>query len=250
MTLGDLYIAVMGGLGKDQYGGYIPPGSGVQNSFPDVINTIIQPDLMNACQVKFEESRVLSNDIRPFIKTLGDPLNAPLPLVPWSAASSFSYGQFPSDFWYFSDAYSADFVNSCEGISGVQYRSVEWVDRGRFNYLVGQKLQFPTTKLPIASIQNHQIVVCPALTKMTFTYLRKPLDIVFDYEFVTGNTVLYLPPGSVHTNATTAPVGTPSTSVELEWPESMHNEIMTRLIKWYGRTIQNEVDMTMPSKKP
>lgn len=250
MNLGELFTQTLNAMGKDQYGGYVSPGTGVSNSFPDALNEVIQPDLMNAFTNKFEESRILSNDVRPFIKTLGDTNNAALPLVPWSAAASFSYGQFPSDFWYFSDAYSADFVSSCSAVTSVQYRSVEWVDRARWNYLVSQKLQFPTRKLPIASIQNDQIAVCPALTKMTFTYLRKPLDIVFDYEILSGNTVFYLPPGTFHTNATTAPIGTPSTSVELEWPESVHNEILTRLIQWFGRTIQSQLDMSMPSKKP
>lgn len=244
MNLGELFTATLQGLGKDQYGGYVTPAN-----FPETINTVVQPDIMNACQVKFEESRILSNDIRPFIKTLGDPANAPLPLVKWSPNASFSYGQFPSDFWYFSDGFSADFVNSCHALTTVEYRSVEWVDRARFNYLVAQKLQFPTTKFPIASIQNNQIVVCPALTKMTFTYLRKPLDVYFDYDIVSG-TIVYLPPGTVHANPSVQPTGSPSLSVELEWPDSMHNEFLYRLIQWYGRNIQSQVDMSIPSKKP
>lgn len=250
MTLGELYNAVLAGLGKDQYGGYVPVGAGLNNSFPDIINTVIQPDIMNAYTKKYEETRQLSVDIRPFIKTLGDPSNPPLPLVPWSANSKFSYAQFPSDFWYFSDGQAAEFVNQCGQMSQVYYHSLEWVDRARWDYLTTQKRQFPTKRFPIASIQNEQIVVCPALTRAVFTYLRKPLNIVFDYEIVTGSTVVYLPPGSVHTNTSTAPIGTPSTSVELEWPDSVHNEFMTRGIQWYGRNIQNPVDMNMPSKKP
>ena len=245
MNLGELFTQTLFGMGKDQYGGYVTPAN-----FPEAINYHVQPDVMNAFAKKFEESRVLSNDVRPFIKTLGDPANPPLPLVKWSPLSPFSYGQFPTDFWYFSDAYYSEFFNSCNELSTVQYRSVEWVDRARFNYLTSTKLLFPDVAEPIASTQNDQIVACPALTSLTFTYLRQPSLVIFDYEILTGNTVSYLPPGSVHTNATTAPVGTPSTSVELEWPQSMYDEFLRRLIQWYGQNIQDQMDMSMPSKKP
>lgn len=250
MNLGELWYRVLQGLGKDQYGGYVPVGAGVVNSFPDTINTVVQPGLMNSYTRKFEESRELSNDIRPFIKVLGDPTNPPLTLTPWSSTAKFSYGDFPSDFWYFSDAHAAEFVNQCGAASDVFYHSLEWVDRARWDYLTTQVLQFPTNEFPIASIQSGKIVVCPALAKLQFTYLRTPADVYFDYDIVSPNTVVYLPPGTVHANSSVQPIGTPSLSVELEWPESVHNEIMTRLIQWYGRNIQNPVDMSIPSSKP
>lgn len=250
MNLGELFTQTLDGLGKDQYGGYVKPGTGttVSNSFPDTINQVIQPGLMNSYTVKFEESRILSIDVRPFIKTLGDPAFPNLPLVPWSSNSVFAYAQFPSDFWYFSDAHANDFVNSCTGFTQ-KFHSVEWVDRARWDFLLDQELEFPTIDRPVASIQNGQIVFCPAATRMQFTYLRKPLDVYFDYDIVSG-TVVYLPPGTVHANASVQPTGSASLSVELEWPDSVHNEILARLIQWFGRTIQNQIDMTMPSSKP
>jgi len=249
MNLGELWFAVLAAMGKDQYGGYVPIGTGIQNSFPDTINTIVQPALMNSYTRKFEESRELSVDIRPFIKTLGDPANPMLTITPWSGNSAFAYAQFPSDFWYFSDAHTNDFVNSCTAFTQ-RFNPIEWVDRARWDYLIGQELQFPTVDLPIATVQNDQIVFCPAATRAQFTYLRKPADVYFDYDIVSPNTVIYLPPGSVHANASVQPTGSPSLSVELEWPDSVHNEIMTRLIQWYGRNIQNPVDMSIPSTKP
>lgn len=243
MNLGELFFETNFALGKDQYGNYVTPAN-----FPQIINDFIQPEMMNAWVRKFESSREMGNDIRPFIKTLGDTSNPYLTLVPWSAASNLSYGQFPTDFWYFSDSYATEFINSC-GSAAQAYNMVEWTTRERFNYLITNSLLFPTTDEPIASIQGEKIVVCPALTKIAFTYLRTPLDVYFDYDIVSG-TIVYLPPGTTHQNSSVQPSGSPSLSIELEWPESTHPEFLRKLVQYYGRNIQSQVDMTMPDTKP
>jgi hypothetical protein len=244
MNLGEIYNEVAFLLGKDQYGGYLTPAN-----FQSAINDIVQPELMNAYVREFEQTREIGIDLRPFIKTLGDNVFPPLTLTPWSANSDFSYGAFPSDFWYFARANHVEFLNKC-GVISRTYRSVTWMEQHEFDYVIGTELLFPDTECPAATIQNDQILVCPALTALRFTYLRTPADVVFDYDIVSGNTVLYLPPGTFHAPVPPNPNGLPSLSVELEWPESVHAEIVRRLVQYYGRNIQSQLDMTIPNKKP
>lgn len=244
MNLGEIYQRFLFLLGKDMYGGI-----GTPTNFQDVLNEIVQPDLLNAYVRKFEETREIGLDLRPFIKTLGDPGNPELVLTPWSANSDFSYGDFPEDFWYFARANRSDFVNQCDGPTR-KYRSLTWVDQAEWDYITGSELYFPDLTNPAATTQNGKIMVCPALKSIRFTYIRRFKDIVFDYDILAGNTISYLPPGTTHTNSSVLPAGTPSQSVELEWPESTHNEIIRRLVQAFGRNIQSPVDMTIENTKP
>ncbi len=244
MTLGALYSELLMALAKDQYGGYVTP-----SNFPDAINNVVSPALINAYIRHFEETREISDDIRPFLKMLGDGTYAPLPLTPFNGNAPYSYGEYPEDFLYFSDANYSQIENYCGG-NTINRRSITWMARADFDEYTSSDLLFPDAKEPIASIQNGKIVVCPKLQSMNFAYIRKPNLVVFDYEIVGDDTVLYLPPGSVHTNSSTAPIGTPSTSVELEWPEQVHYEILTRLVQYYGRTTRDQLDLSMPNTKP
>lgn len=244
MNLGDFYKNLLFLLGKDMQGSGVTPAN-----FPKVLNDLVQAEYMNALIRKFEETREISSALRPFIKTLGDNQSPALPVVPWSANADFAYAQFPEDFWYYARAASVDYLNACGQINR-KYRSVEWVDQARFDYMTGTDLLFPTREEPVATVQNDQILVCPALTSIRFTYIRRYANVVFDYDILANNNILYLPPGSVHTNSSVQPVGTPSASVELEWPESEHDELLRRTVQRYGRNIQNQFDMSIENVKP
>jgi hypothetical protein len=107
----------------------------------------------------------------------------------------------------------------------------------------------PQENDPILVTRNDRYFIYPYMPRITFTYIREPIQPVFDYEIVNGIPV-YLPPGTVHTNATTAPIGTPSASVEFEYPESCVDHI-TDLIKTYigiGNENQWNIQTQMPSK--
>lgn len=87
------------------------------------------------------------------------------------------------------------------------------------------------------------------MPRITFTYIREPIQPVFDYDIVNGIPV-YLPPGTVHTNNSVQNVGTPSLSVEFEYPESCVDHL-TDLIKTYvgiGNENQWNIQTQMPSK--
>lgn len=244
MNLGQLYNDLLFRLGKDQYGGYVTPAN-----FPEILNTIVQANYMIAEVRKFEETREISMALRPFIKTLGAPGFAPLTLTPWGTASKFCSAVFPSDMWYQVRASWTEFFQTCSEVTDIEYRDIRWVSQDEWQYRTTSKLFFPVASRPIATSDNEKIIVCPVLPRMSFTYIRTYANVVFDYEIVSGNTVLYLPPGSVHTNNTTAPAGTPSSSVELEWPDSEHLEMLNRLEEEYRRNISNRIEM-VPHQKP
>lgn len=244
MNLGEFYTELLFLMGKDMYASGVTP-----MNFPQVMNTIVQPEYMNALVRKFEDTREIGHGLRPFIKTLGDNQSPPLPVTPWSATSDFGYANFPEDFWYYARGSSVEYLQNCQQVTRA-YRSVEWMDQARWDYVTSTELLFPDTANPAATIQNDKILVCPAIPNMLFTYIRRFGNVVFDYDIVAGNTILYLPPGTVHTNSSVLPVGTPSLSVELEWPESEHNELLRRAVQAYGRNIQNAADMSIENTKP
>lgn len=241
MNLGEIFNEVNFLIGKDQYGGNVTP-----QNFPEAINDIVQPEFINDYIRVFEQTREISSDIYPFIKTLGDNVNPPLTLVPWSANTDFSSAAYPSDYRYFIRAAYADFNSPTDR----QYRSITWQEQAEWDYITGTSLLFPDITCPAMTTQSEQILVCPAINTCRFTYIRNPANVVFDYDIVSGNTILYLPPGTVHTNSSVLPVGTPSQSVELEWPVSAHPEIVRRLVQYYGRNIGSPQDMGIENKKP
>jgi len=76
------------------------------------------------------------------------------------------------------------------------------------------------------------------LGRVKFVYLRAPAVPIFDYDIVDSR-VHYLPPGSTN-NGTTAPLGTPSTSVEFEWPEKYHVELYNIMASFLSDSLLNQ----------
>lgn len=240
MNLGEFYAQVLLLLGKDQYGGYLSP-----QEFMSILNNYVQNDFLDALVRLFESTREDSTDLYPFFKSLGDPNNPPLPVTQWGIGG---YAAKPSDFYYFARGEFYQFLNNCTSYT-VNPRMLLWLDEATFNHRITSELMYPTTREPIATIQNDQIFVVPYVQEIAFTYLRQPADVVFDYDIVSG-TIVYLPPGTVHTNSSVLPTGTPSQSVELEWPRSAQNELIRRVVQFKGRNIQSPFDMSMENKKP
>lgn len=240
MNLGERYNIVLDLMGKDQYGGYMSPFE-----YQNAINFYVQQDYLDALVRLFENTRENSVDLWPFFKTLGDSNNPPLAVT---AEGIGGYATKPSDFYYFARSEFYAFLNNCSGFT-TSPKMMLWLDEAAFSDRITTELLYPTTREPVATIQNDKIFVVPYVPSLRFTYLRKPADVYFDYDIVSG-TIVYLPPGTVHTNSSVQPIGTPSLSVELEWPASADNEITRRIIQYQGRTIQSPVDMTIENKKP
>jgi hypothetical protein len=77
---------------------------------------------------------------------------------------------------------------------------------------------------------------------VTFTYLRRPTDPVFDYDIV-DTEIFYLPPGTYHQNSSVEPIGTPSASVEFEWPESVTYNLVELIVKYFTINIRSQFNL-------
>lgn len=227
MNNGDIYNGILARMGKDQYGSYLTPL--VYNQLAKKVNI----DTLNGLIKEYEATREISRDLRPFIKTLGDSENAPLTF------DAYGYADVPNDYFYFARGEFSDATNFCGGFKE-KLRMVEFVEQSEWNARVTTELKKPTRKFPLMVRQNDKFLIRPILPFITFTYVKEALPAVFDYDIVNGVPV-YLPVGSVHTNNSVAPTGTPSASVEFEFPDSMFSDLVERFVYELSVSIQNQL---------
>jgi hypothetical protein len=225
MTLQEILNKVYSALGKDQFGGYITPDD--YNAAIRYVNIEQMNDLLKV----FEEKREITDDLLPFVKTIGDSDTVPL------YQDSYGYVEIPEDYWYYVRSYFADSVNDCD-TSYPLMRPIEFLNQADFGYRIGTDILKPTIKHPIAAIQNGKWWVLPkANLPVVFTYLRTPNSPNYDYYTQSGD-IIYLPPGS--TNPIT---GQPSTSVEFEWVESVHLNLIQLLVKYFSINIRSDFNL-------
>lgn len=225
MTLQEILNKVYSALGKDQFGGYITPDD--YNAAIRYVNIEQMNDLLKV----FEEKREITDDLLPFVKTIGDPNSVPL------SQDAYGYVNIPDDYWYYIRGHFADFVNDCDTLHPLQ-RPIEFLNQADFGYRIGTDILKPTIKHPIAAIQNNKWYVLPVTNlAVVFTYLRKPNDPNYDY-YIQDGEIIYLPPGS--TNPIT---GQPSTSIEFEWVDSVHLNLIQLLVKYFSINIRSDFNL-------
>lgn len=227
MNNGNIFIRVKEELGKDQYGGYVTPVS--FNEILPWVNIYKLNDLIKV----FEEKSEISRDLFPFIKTVGSPQFPPITL------DSYGYGEYPEDYYYTARSSYSQLLNNCGGYTE-NVRMVEFLNQQDFNYRVSTELMAPTLEQPIAVDENDKFLVRPlGIQAVSFTYIRKPNTPVFDYDIV-NNKIVYLPPGTFHTNSSVLPVGTPSQSVEFEFLEAVYEDLVAIIVQKYAIKIRSE----------
>jgi len=247
-NLGQIYDELLFRAGKDLRGGYITP-----DDFNRAIK-IVNQRYLNTLVDNFENSREITSDLQTFIKTLGSPQYPALsftPVLPGRPERG-GYADIPADIWYQATANFLEILNNnCS--YDTNYRSVEFVSQHEFDAKMRSSIispiENPQENDPILVTRNNQYFIYPYMPRITFTYIREPIQPVFDYDIINGIPV-YLPPGSVHVNNTVAAPGDPSLSVEFEYPESCVDHL-TDLIKTYvgiGNENQWNIQTQMPSK--
>jgi hypothetical protein len=245
-TLGQIYDELLFRAGKDLRGGYITP-----DDFNRAIK-IVNQRYLNTLVDNFEKDREITSDLQTFIKTLGSPqypamsFTAVLPGRPERGG----YATIPADIWYQATASFLEQLNE-QCSYDTNYRSVEFVSQHEFDAKMRNSITSPVDNPsendPILVTRNDKYFIYPYMPRITFTYIREPIQPVFDYDIINGIPV-YLPPGSVHTTGPNA--GQPSSSVEFEYPESCVDHL-TDLIKTYvgiGNENQWNIQTQMPSK--
>jgi hypothetical protein len=225
MNLQEILNNVYTSLGKDQYGGYITP-----ESYNEAIRYINQEQINDLLKV-FEEKREITDDLIPFVITKGDNNSTPL------RQDNFGYVNLPEDYWYYIRAHFLTFDSEdCDTVS-IEPRPIEFLNQADFGYRIGTNILKPTVKHPIAAIQNNKWLVQPVTTQgIVFTYLRKPNDPNYDYDIINGE-IIYLPPGTFHAD------GSPSASVEFEYPDSVHLNLIQLIVKYFSINIRSEFNL-------
>jgi hypothetical protein len=225
MNLQEILNNVYASLGKDQYGGYVTP-----ESYNEAIRYVNLEQINDLLKV-FEEKREITDDLLPFVKTIGDSSSVPL------RQDNFGYVDIPEDYWYYIRSYFATFeAEDCETAVS-QIRPIEFLNQADFGYRIGTEILKPTVKRPIAAIQNNKWLVQPVTSQpIVFTYLRKPNVPNYDYDIIDGE-VIYLPPGTNHAD------GSPSTSVEFEYPESVRLNLIELIVKYFSINIRSEFNL-------
>jgi hypothetical protein len=239
MNLGQFMQYIEIKAGKDTFGGFITP-----TNFTQIANWA-QLENLNAYVRNFEATGELSDDLFPFTIVMGD--NTELPLT----VSTYGYADKPSDYWY-RTRFGYNRYVTVDGVSTRQYRGGEFVSQAVFDYRMSTELMAPDLDEPIAVIQNDKILFRPqGMAKIVFGYIRRPSDVYFDYDIV-NDEVVYLPPGDTHVNSSVEPIGSESLSVEFEWPESAHNALAERMLKYYAIMYRGDfnvqlLDITKPA---
>jgi hypothetical protein len=247
-NLGQIYDELLFRAGKDLRGGYITP-----DDFNRGIK-IVNQRYLNTLVDNFERDREITSDLQTFIKTLGSPqypalsFTAVLPGRPERGG----YATIPADIWYQATAsFLEQLNNNCS--YDTNYRSIEFVSQHEFDAKMRNSITSPVDNPqendPILVTRNDRYFIYPYMPRITFTYIREPIQPVFDYDIINGIPV-YLPPGEVHVNGTVQTAGSPSLSVEFEYPESCVDHL-TDMIKTYvgiGNENQWTIQTQMPSK--
>lgn len=228
-NLGQIYQNSAFRSGKDLRGGFYSP-----EKFQFAIETVNQR-YMNTLVDNFEKSKEVSTDLAPFIKTLGSPQFAALTFTPVLEGdnSKGGYADIPEDLYYEAvSSYLSILNQGCDSTS--EYRSVDFVSQHHFDAIMRNSVVSPVLNPendPVMVFRNNKYFIYPFLRRISFTYIRIPATPYFDYDLISGIPV-YLPPGEVHQNSTVEPAGSPSLSVEFEYPENCV-DILTDMIKTF-----------------
>ena len=226
MNLGNIYDQVLLQLGKDQWGGYVSP-----QNFNELAGKVLTIKL-NQLIERFEVDRQLSTDLNTLIKTMGEADSLPMQF------DTYGYSPIPDDYFYFARAEYNELTNTCGNVVS-KLRMVELLDQADFNARIVTSLKFPTTRQPIMTVQNDKFRILPVVPNINFTYVKLPTTPFFDYDIINGAPV-YLPPNEVHVNSSVLPIGTPSESVEFEFPQNVYPDLVNIFVKEYAIKIQSE----------
>lgn len=219
-NLGDIFNQVVFLLGKDKVGGYVTP-----EKF-NVALPKVSLDYLDALVNTFEQTKEISSELSKLIKTAGGANFPPI------AIDQYGYGEIPSDYRYHARSGYTQFYN--KGCTSEQrYTTVEFVSQHEFDHRMDVEMYQPNADNPICLFEDGKLRIAPVLPYFQFTYIRVPNNPYFDYDIIDGQPV-YLPVGSVHVNDTVEPAGSPSLSVEFEYPVASYPSLVELLVRYFA----------------
>lgn len=226
MNISEKYSAVLFELNKDQRG----------NAFgPDEFNLGVQVINIDYFKTKFglpeeyrpgmplpgqawEVTHKISEDMMLFKEHLGSDV-APLYI------DSMGFAILPSDYIHLSTVFT-------------NFGDVEVLNDDDYSGRLFAVLKKPTVKNAVCRILNGKLEFAPKeLSSAKFTYLRMPKAPFFDYNVVDDEPV-YLPEGGTH-DGSVLPIGTASRTVQFEWPEQTHSDIINLLVQYGSKNLRD-----------
>lgn len=174
----------------------------------------------------FQALKINTENVQHLIKTAGKNGVEALKVVNGLAS-------FPSDYFYPVEAEYQYVENSGSG-STQKVSPVEILPYSSFSNRKRSPVLKPTVKYPMATIKGGGIEVLPVqVTRLVFTYLRKPVSPLFQYTIDSNDNIIY---DSIN-------------SVEFEWPDHMYPDVVDRVIKRASEAFANTVSMQSSNER-
>jgi hypothetical protein len=227
MDIGLLYKYINFLLNKYQSGSYSPDQFNellaatyldplkIKIGLPEEYQYPSQGNSGGVARQNYQGSQTITDDIRPFIRT-----------VPITKGVN-GFFPYPTDYVRYSAA-EYDMItnnNTCGGQPTVDTQSIEPVTDEQKKFRKNNTIIKPNTEFPIISFEDGGFLIDPkSISSFRLTYLRKPVVPYFAYTIdpVTGD-VIY----------------DPTNSVQLEYPEIMHNDYAAMLLKYIGLNVKD-----------
>lgn len=161
----------------------------------------------------WEVARKISDDLRPFLVSMDGYINKPLTI------DSDGIAQIPSDYAHV----SAILFEYRDG-DDTKYKKVQPLNNANFNARKTSYILRPRKAKPVCTFRSGTIQFAPNDLKfVSFDYLRLPKKPVYA---VTYDTTLEVE------------VYDPANSVELEWPELVHPDIVAYMVSYCADNLQ------------
>jgi hypothetical protein len=196
------------------------------NEFNIAVDLVVT-SLFNDLLKQMEKDQEVSDDLRPFVVTLGSGTLPPLTVTDGQAEVPADYERL-----VVSSRKYAKPSAGCGSKPVIKSAIVTFYATSKYYWRISNALFKPTEKRPIFTHENQVFSVYPpSINSMSLSYIRKPAIPFFDFIIDNGAQV-YLPPGQIHNGSNpTAASGTPSRSVESDFLESMEPELVNRLVR-------------------
>ena len=223
LNVNDIWNRVNLLIGKDQYGKVLTP-----LRYNQILKWMPQR-LTDKYLQEFEETRVISNNLRHLFKTAGTPE------TPYLSVDAFGRVRLPDDFYYPSSGYTSAFLNECGSFSEIR-NNIEFVDDATFGERTSggeAAMLYPTKDYPIAKYTNifendeyvQAMLIAPIVSKISFTYIRETKTPVFAYT-VSSGTIIY----------------DAANSVQLDFPDSALDDAVEMIVQDIARMLHSQED--------
>lgn len=228
MNLGQIFKLVDYLANKDQTGDTITP-----DQFSDVILPAINIMFFKkkyGLPEDYQPGQPLPRQAWQITKKISDDLrNFKVPQPAWLVDSN-GRANIPSDYVH-SSVISKTYI-PYQG-ANPQTTEVEELTDSQAAARLSNSIVGPSIKNPFCVFFKTYIQFYPTnLQSVNFVYLRLPKTPFFDY-IIVNDEYVFLPAGRFH-NGSVLPPGTPSRTVELEWPEETHIDFTNRILEYVG----------------